>query len=424
MIVTFLGMLFIPVGIALLFFDKKYLLILALLFAGFSGSAICIIGDLGIQPSYYFVMLCFAKQILLAKKIKIQKSLIKDNRYLVLFVMLGVLSLIMPLTFAKGISVMNVDGVITSVSFSSSNITQLMYLIFCVLFYFYFVKIIEKNSYERNMEITKWYIAGVYFAIIVSTYQIFAIKYGLPFDELFRQSPHGNVQGTRIYGPCIEASMLCYYLVSALPVMVRFKKGIINWIMMALNVGLGVYSFSSTYIFGLLIWILLEGLALFKKNKKKISSRYILVVLVAFLLMAIVMSQYSEYIVIAWGKLISTFQSTNISGIQRAYSAKLLFSAFCSSPVLGVGYGSCRGNDLLTTWLACVGILGILPIIAFVYKRLTIKGSDQGIKFSIVIVWALMLISVPEPYNLFIWMLLAFASIKRNTKDKNINEKA
>lgn len=387
-----------------------YLVYCILLFCGFSGASIITFNAIGasVQPAYYLALLwifhrCFGKG---DSKLKI--SVFRENKWLCIFMAMATLSIIMPLLLPDDISVINVDGEITSLSFSSSNITQLLYLWFCFVFYIFYVDhlgtIKSIEGYERNIV---FFILGVSLVCIVTIYQIIAFRYDLPFDVLFRQSVHGNVQGSRIYGPCIEASILCYYLVSALPICIRWKKRKGAFAVTIAAIIIGIYSFSSTFLVGMTIWVVLEAAYRYLEHKPIFKKRNVLAFLIGSVVVCILGVIYNRYLTFAFQKILNTLGAKNQSGMERSRSFILLLNVFFCSPVFGVGFGSCRGTDLLSTWLSALGVIGIAPFLIFMIVMMDRKVDDKSIKNANIILWIVMLISVPEPYNLFVWILLA-----------------
>lgn len=416
MTITILGYFLIPIGVFFLFAKSKYLFSSTVMFIGFSGSAVLLVGDVGIQPSYWFVMLWIIRRVIKGIQIEKIKKIVMKNIYLSAFVLYATLSIILPLILENNIIIMNVDGNVTSLGFTASCITQLAYLWFCyVSFSLFSVQL--NNDQQKIDKYINLYLIGAVLVCIVCLYQIVCFKTGMPFDKLFRQNPHGNVQGSRIYGPCIEASMLCYYLITVLPLCIR-KKNWLSFLLMIVIISLGVYSFSSSFIVGFLIWLIFEFLFVLRTGKIKASSKKIKMILMGYILAIISLFIFGDYIGETLEKLSITLNHGNISGIQRSYSFKLLIGAFMKTPILGVGFGTCRGNDLFSTWLAEVGIVGITFLIIYLFGKIFQTKAELDIKVANVLVWIVMLISVPEPYNLFIWFLLSLLDASHNCQSE------
>lgn len=276
----------------------------------------------------------------------------------------------------------------------------------------------DKISIEN---VKRYYLIGIEMVCAVTIYQIVCFKIGLPFDELFRQNPHGNIQGTRIYGPCIEASMLAYYLLTALPLCIRSKKAR-SLLLLGIVILLGIYSFSSTFLLGFGVWIMVELFILIRQNKMKLPIRTTRIIIAGSIVVALVASIYSNYLLYSIEKLIKTLTSQNISGSERTKSFFLLMSAFRAAPLTGVGFGTCRGNDLLSTWFAEIGIIGMVLLGTYLVWVISQKSKVEN-KVAVILVWVSMFVSVCEPYNLFIWILMAMATSKMGIEEKIIDDK-
>lgn len=409
MTVTVLGAFLIPIGVFFFLVRPRYLLSCTILFSGFSGSAVFLVGDLGIQPSYWFALLWIINKIINGVRISEVKKCFRENIFLCAFVLYSTLSIMFPLILESDIIIMNVDGKITSLTFTMSCITQLIYLWFCYILFLSFSVHFNKNK-NRIDDFIDCYLRGAALVCAVCFYQILCFKTGMPFDEIFRQNLHGNVQGARIYGPCIEASMLCYYLVTVLPLSIRRK----NWwsfLQLIVTIGLGVYSFSSTFIAGLGIWGIFEIINDLRKRTNGASYKKIIMILVGCVLGVITIFVFRDHVGYALEKLSVTLKQENTSGIQRGYSFRLLIDAFKKSPIFGIGFGTCRGNDLFSTWLAEVGIIGACFLAIYLFEKVFWTKSDWNLKVANILVWSVMLISVPEPYNLFVWLLLSLLNV-------------
>lgn len=420
MAITLIGYLLIPIGVFLFFFrPTKWLFYGSVIFSGFSGTAIMIIGgDLGLQPSYFFALLWMIKVV--CKK----NSLIKDYKHqskpLIIFMFIATTSILMAKIKSGNITIMNVDGKIDSLGFTTWNITQLAYLWFSFLYYYFII------CYYRNVDsnvlknVKDCFLLGVFLVCVITVYQVLAFQINLPFDVIFRQNVHGGIQGRRVYGPCLEASMLCYYIVCALPLAIRAGKW---WsVPLVLLIGfIGIYSYSSSFLLGLILWIIIECVLFFKvRHLFKIRNILLFTVLIILLIVAGLIFRSS--VLKAVKKIMVTFAGANVSGLERISAFNIQMNAFRKSPILGVGFGSCRSKDLFSTWLASLGILGFFPLVWFLIKSISIPNADNGIRNANIILWCVMFVSVAEPYNLFIWFLLAFQIISSQVcNDNSVN---
>ena len=110
------------------------------------------------------------------------------------------------------------------------------------------------------------------------------------------------------------------------------------------------------------------------------------------------------------------FLLSNNSGIERNYVFNYHIGISNEYPLLGVGFGSSRTKDLLSTFLCNIGYIGtgffLLYIFCLVIKLIKHKNYLNITFFSSLIVMiACLLISVPEPYYLYIWLIFAFSEV-------------
>lgn len=323
------------------------------------------------------------------------------------------------------IYLMGQDGEYIYLKFSMSNVIHIGYL-FLGFFTFTEITTIKNNMLQKNdiggtkndtskykdllERFYKYYKVGLYAVILICIYQIFAFKINLPFDELFRQGVNGNIQGTRLYGPCVEASMLCYYLVPSLLLVWINEKNIVDYIFLILGCMIGFMTYSSTFIIGLLSCIILLMIINMNRiiNAKVTFKKCIIFVscLTAILIFFVVDYELIDKI---FTMLIDKINGNNSSGIERWSSFKIMSLIGLENP-FGVGFGSSRSKDLFSTWLCNIGVVGMLLFfyMLIVYIKYGIKNKKLIYCLPYLVVVILLFISVSEPYNIFIWVLMAF----------------
>lgn len=427
MYISLVGYVIFPLGILLFFLPGEALLCATIAMSGFTGTSLCVIGGVSLQPSYYLATLWFV-QLIIRRKF----DLVLPSRDIFipmgLFLSIATISLLMPIFLEDKVTVMNVEGQIEKLHFSSSNVTQLLYLIFVVTFFFVLSAYMNTNQGMRAL-VFKAYICGVVLVCAVTFYQIIAYKFDIPFDPIFRTAlVRDNIVESagiliywdkRISGPCLEASMLAYYIVPALPLCSKISSWKIRYTIMACLVFIGVLTLSSTFLVGVVFWIILELLVSFlKKHSLYFSERNLrhVAYLLVILLFVFLLCNYFFNIVQILDNGIQAFvlklKRENTSGQERSETFELLIEAFYSSPVLGVGFGSTRGKDLFSTWLANVGVLGmsILAVFLFGISKNAIYMKEREYLIATLLLWFCMFISVPEPYNLFVWILMALCN--------------
>lgn len=417
--ISIMGYIFIPLGIFMFMFLKNdVLLSCSILACGLTGSSLINFGDTPLQPSYYFALLWMIK-VLIERIVKgrLYLTIYKDRKIvtLTLFVTIALLSLEMPI-LKSGITTMNIEGQIVPLKFTSANITQFIYLLFCFLYFYFLYDYLRNHPYEYK-KLKKLLIISVVLVVLITLWQMIAYKFDIPFDIIFKTGMHGKRQGMyfwdkRISGPCLEASMLAYFLVAALPLCARIKNIYLRYVLVVLLIFIGIETLSSTFLVGALAWVLIELFLYLKSRKIKIKKKPSLLffaLLVIGLLALLITGDLTKLIdkvndlVIAF---IAKMKIQNQSGQERSEAFEILLEAYSKSPMLGIGFGSSRGKDLFSTWLANTGTVGMLLILMFLYFNCINIKDNKDIKISVLLTWFCMFISVAEPYNLFIWIYL------------------
>lgn len=440
MYVTLVGYIILPLGIFFFFLPGEALLATTIVLSGFTGTSVAVVGGFSLQPCYYLAIL-WVIQLFIRRKF----NLILPSRDilipLVVFCSVAFASLIMTFILEEKVTIMNVDSQIEQLHFSKSNITQLVYLIF-VSGFFLVLSGYMSNNKELEVFVFKSYITGIALVCIVTIYQIIAYRLNLPFDPIFktaliRDSISKNAGeliywDKRVSGPCLEASMLAYYLVAALPLCTKIKSWVIRYLVIACIFFIGVLSLSSTFLVGVPCWIFLELVSYIRKKSRFKFSRdniqHIVVALIIVLLVFGVLST-SFNIVSFLDEGVNAFllklSRKNTSGQERSESFNLLLEAFSRSPFFGVGFGGIRGKDLFTTWLTGTGIAGMVSLIVFLFSlfRYSVKASRRQYLFAAILVWICMFISVPEPYNLFVWIIMSL-NVTKNKRVKDEKNKS
>lgn len=424
--IQIIGYFLIPLGIFLFFKDIKYILYLTIFFSGFTSTSIVNFGsNFSLQPSYYLGTLFIIKSFFLIYN---KKLLIKPDKFLFAFIIISILSIIMPtLINSKDVFIMNQDSLISNISFTSSNITQLMYLILCFVVYL----CIKNYFYHNPAEIKQCVKVLIYSTVVICIlgfYQEFAFIKHLEFDKIFRSGIHGNTQGgigfIRVYSVTQEPSMLAYFLIPMLALSISLGKNILDIthkvVFILLIILTAILSTSTTFFVGLaalILKIIFDKLLLLIKNitdeKEKIG--YILpIIFFLFILLLIVVINLNPIIK---DSLITgsydKFLGNNLSGKERSSIFRLHINAALNYPFLGIGFGTARGKDLFSTWLCNTGFIGMGIFIFYLYKIITklktISKLSYGLSNYIFVLFICAFTSVPEPYNLFIWIIFAAA---------------
>lgn len=415
MSITILGYIAILITIfALLKRDKYILLYATIFFSGFTGSSVVNVAGVSIQPSYYFFIMFMLFSITRFYKFRLPK-------YYLFFLIYIVINSFFPIFLSRNqIWLMQQSGEYGYLTYSSSNLIHAGYMIFMFVLFTYLYNIKDDAMHTK---IVKWYKYGLFGFIIVILYQLIAFQFNLPFDELFRQGVHGNVQGTRLYGPCGEASMMCYYLAPSLLFLWIYKNKTIDLVFWVIGMILGVMSYSSTFLIGAAISLVIIFIHFFRRINKKFKLQFIIGIMFIGLFAVIFISLNNEMIT----KLITGFNDklnlANQSGIERSESFYNMIKIGLEHP-FGVGFGSARSKDLFSTWGCNIGIIGlgivfigIIYIYIYIYQRKRQLSFINSCPFYLVVI--LMMISVPEPYAMFIQILLYFTITKNKCLKQN-----
>ena len=409
--ITIMGYFCLFIVILSVCLRNKYLLLYSsVFFSGFSGSSVLNIGDVSIQPSYFLFIIFMIASLYKIRDIKI------DKIYLI-FLSYCIISTIFPLFLKdKNIIVQTQSNGYASVGYSISNFIHVGYLIFTFIF---FICLINVRNDKIKMNIYKAFKYGIFAFIFVTLYQVFAFKYNLPFDEIFRQGVNGNIQGTRLYGPCGEASMMAYYLAPSLLFLWIEKKNKFDVIMFFVGTVLGIITKSSTFLIGYTCILLFILIKLFLSIKVKIKKDIIIKITMALFLLLIIVVLKFDMILSVVDAFVGKINKKSLSGIERSEAFHNMINVGIKYP-FGVGFGASRSFDLFSTWICNIGIVGLfLYVVLLLDFCIRSRRLNNKYMFVFLLVVLLMMSSVPEPYNLFIQVFFYLAI----SKGKKIGQK-
>lgn len=413
--ITFLGWVSIGLTIIFVFYkDFRRFLYATVFFSGFTGASVLNIGSFSLQPSYYFFVIYLLYNIFSGNAFEI-----RIERSLLVFFIYCLISIIFPILYKNSeIIVMNQEGAYSLLKFSSSNIIHIIYLLFVLLFLNSLLNYKNNNIVKNN--IIRSYILGFYAVLLVCLYQIIAFKFGLEFDYFFRQGVHGNIQGTRLYGPCDEASMLCCYLIPSMYLVWQNRKYPIDIIAILFAFVIGIITQSSTFLVGSVLFILLIIPQVIKILKLKQDLLFWIACFVGVFVCTLLVINKFDAIYDAISVFIVKLREGNQSGVERFTSMRDMIKVGLHYP-LGVGFGSCRSKDLFSTWLCNIGIVGLfifcyylLKLIVKCYKH---KTLNNFVPFGLVL--CLLFVSVPEPYFIFVWFFAFYSTLEINNVQIN-----
>lgn len=420
--IEILGYFIIPLGLILACLKNKYLLYTILIFIGFTGASIIRIGDLSIQPAYYLGGIFIIKQMIDILK---NKRKVRINKFIIIFMIICICSIIMPkLIEGMNIEIIDQNGQIADAKFTSHNITQLMYIIYCFIFFVVIKDYISQNKGEIK-NIIKFMLIGVVVVAILGIYQELAYIYNWPFDIMFRSNIHGNVQPygsfVRIYSTTIEPSILAYYLVPmfALIATINDKSIKYKYLILTLILFVGFGSTSSTFILGLVVTMIILILNVFTEKDKLIRERnrsilkkFAVILLIGIICLAVIYVINKNVVLNIFGGLIQKITRNNLSGQERSSAFINHILVGLRFPLLGIGFGTVRSKDLFSTWVCNIGVIGVGIFIYYLIDLIMKLRKNKsiisyGIANYIIVIFICAFVSVPEPYNLFIWLMLA-----------------
>ncbi|MFU0784638.1 MAG: O-Antigen ligase [Thermoanaerobacterium thermosaccharolyticum] len=422
--IQIIGYLLIPLGLLALFKDIKYLLFLTVFFAGFTATSVYNFGQVfGLQPSYYFAVLFLIKYFFIVLK---RLRIYKPSGLISIFIIICIISaLMLKINITRNILILNQKNVYTNPVFSINNITQLFNIIFCFILY-WFMKDYFNNEPERINSAIKVLIYSTVVICVLGFYQEIAYIKGWQFDKIFRNGMHGNIQPfgsfIRVYATTNEPSMYAYFLAPIFALLLSIRSDIIKhkFLIIILVLISGIISTSTTFVLGiaiLLVKIILDRFINLLKLNKNINQKIGIIVPLILLIMIpiiLIIFYFNPTIQeLLTDRMINKLQGKGASGSERLYAFQTQLDAAFKYPLLGVGYGSARSKDLFSTWLCNIGFIGTGIFIIYIYRVITklknTSGLGYGVSNYLFTLFMCAFISVPEPYYLFIWIMISVA---------------
>lgn len=454
--VTLIGWVVIALAIYAFIKEEKYLLYLAVFFSTFTATSIINIEKsiTGISPFYFLAGLWILKVFINYYKEKISlKALIKENRDnklirgLFIFLFTVVLGEVFRLIARGTIEFMDLNSNSMSViEFSSSNITQPIYLLFMVVFSIVLcIRLKDKVEIKKVMKI---FIISTIFALIWGLVQFCIYYLGIEYPaNLFnnniaaRQLYFQMVYGIkRVNSIALEPSTFALNILHLLPLILtlwlanikvaktRIKSEIIIVMIIILALMVGILTTSSTAYIGIALTVLMltiyilflsiKGKDLYN-NKKKVIVFYLIgiVSLIFVLLLSIkVFNIYWETVWHAFKDM--TINKKNLeSGHERGNAVKMALNIFRQAPILGAGWGSFRSLDTVTNLLANTGVVGTGAFFYIIYiiieRTIIYRKYDEkmavGLGLMIIIPTIALSISIPDLIFGYYWMSIVIA---------------
>lgn len=299
--------------------------------------------------------------------------------------------------------------------FRKSFITQSLYFIVCVIFYLITMKYLFQNF---QIEILRYTKIGLYFFVIYGYFIYFGyFVTGTNVDFLSNritgeENYFGGGEFQRLYisGFLVprfqslvgEPSMFAFAIV---PFFIYYYYLGNKFIYFNLLLVL-LLSTSSTAIIGIVCFLLFD-LFLYRKAIKFLIV-FIIVSIVVFIININIILDFLNF-------FYSKINLEHISGITRFDNFNKTLDIFINldflNQLFGIGFGYVRSTDGLTTILVNNGMISFLFIMfIYVYPIVAIKTNNnyiKALKVSNFTIYIMIMTSVPEFYNLHIYLFLS-----------------
>lgn len=315
--------------------------------------------------------------------------------------------------FYGDVVVVTPDSVLSNAKFSIQQFTQFGYLAIAFLSCYACNRLLQDGVISPKKVFVVLTVSYVLVCVLALLQLVLPVEL---VTELYRNSTHVMYahQGARISSTFNEPSMLSLFIAPLFCVYVyRFMTGL-SWsalLLAGLGLTVAVFNNSSSFVVGMLFGFL-ACLFLMAVSLKK-TARFSRKAIIGFALVslaALFVVGSNEF-----GQIFSTFVGKiggeGVSGNDRLFSFFHHFQVFLEHPFVGIGFGTVRSTDLLTTWLAELGVVGfafyMVPLVLLV-GRLAARFETLAIETAIYIVAyvGILFVSVPEPYYVFGWIVI------------------
>ncbi len=324
-----------------------------------------------------------------------------------------------------------IDPTDTRLHFRKTLFTQSLYLLAGFLTFLYI-----KNFYNEELW-DKYLFIG---AGLLAFYGLYEILYFLSFGEngdflSNRRLGHGeyiqssssfqtlNVGGIsilRLKSLTGEPSMYSFSVLPFCIYALHTEKYKIAYLLFATL----LLSTSTTAMLGILLYLIF--FPIFAKVTKKWLYGMIILVIVVLVLMFIFQAEVQT---IFHTQVVEKLTLQSYSGIARfaTFVDHMTYYAQLNmwNQLVGLGFGTVRSTDLLSTLLVNIGIVGFFIFtIVFFYPILVLRNNlrNNGIKLSLIVIYVTAMISVPEFSYLSVWIFLGLAyhqlAYERKTRSK------
>jgi len=403
------GLLLIPLGLLLTVMPWRFALIGLTVFATMSPAAVVNVGNFGLQPGYYLVLLLLGRTAFqsMTEGFVFDKRVLLRMLPLFWFIALTFLVLFLALCLFQG-NTQTLPGtsgfktsLVRSFQLGRENFTQLFYLIIntCLIYATGY-----NGARQQPGELPKiWHRAvtsALVFAVIVCAWQFAGLNGVVAFPSDFFYSnagyPRSESQAMlglfRINGPFEEPSVLGYnftgYLLYAWGCYAQRPSGMSLAMVTACILCL-LISTSTTAFAGLFMFFCLAcfdfctGRARLLPRKDDMTLSYVLVAAaisacIALFVVEVAANWAAIQIILQY----TLFDKTGSTSFQeRSFADLLAFRIFAETYGIGIGLGSHKANSLFLTLLSNLGLVGVILFGWFLWRLLrprampTVEGS-------------------------------------------------
>lgn len=329
------------------------------------------------------------------------------------------------------------------ISFSKSNITQPMYLLFMI--FFTIVLTLKLKSKKDVINIIKAFSISTVFALFwgLGQFSMYYLNIEYPAHifnnnisatQAYMQVIHGI---KRISSIALEPSTFALNILTFLPFIIVLWLGntslnkiskckyflltsiiIVSFICAILTTSSTAYIGLSITMIAISVYTLkfsIKGKSIYA-NKNKIRVLYLIGIVITITVLVFITKIFK----ITWAELYSMLKNMTInkfnsqSGHERGNAVMISMEIFKQAPILGAGWGSFRSLDMITNLLANTGLIGICYFIYIIYVPIKECILNRKINETIAIALILMiitptiglLISIPDLVFGYYWIAI------------------
>lgn len=385
MSITIIGSLYILLSLYSFIFDRNFLYKVTIFFLPFTATAVINIGDDGsgtavipymVLGSFWTLSLIIfnTKHII---NLKLRRSELFSILILCLFGFVALMSLYSPWAI-NGSELANRTGTIEDsepIYLTSKNITQLLYLLFGIIFG---ISIFISNKSPRQFFVTvKTYTISIIFVSLWGMFEFICKLFNFPYpDFIFNNSVRTSWAtesilengSLRITSVAAEPSVLNQTILIIVPFLFFGIKNKMFIFSKYVDIGLiivfilvSIRSASGSGLLTILFMTILSFLVGLRKISTIKKMIYTSISLIAFPLIATII--YLVFQDLIYESLFN--KADSYSGLERLSAVIDAWDSFLAHPLIGMGWGSVTSFDLFVRVLSNTGIIGGIIFTAF-----------------------------------------------------------